>query len=241
LCPNKVSLSLPPLDGILKKYHVHEEDTLFKIPENLSYEEACFAEPLSVIVWSCVRAKIRMGHTVLITGAGPVGLLTVMTAKAYGATKVLITDVVQERLNTAKELGADHTLLITRNDTPQGVAKKVEELMGELPNVSMECSGAESAIQTCIYATENGGKVVLVGLAAGDVTIPILHAQLREVDLIGVLQTRDAFPNTVHLMASGKVNVKALISHRFPLKDSIKAFETVLRREGNKVVINCQE
>ena len=101
-------------------------------------------------VHACKRANVRFGDVVLILGAGPIGLVTLLSAKAMGATKAIITDVVAGRLEKAKEIGADYTLKIEKNMTEQDIVSRIKELLGEDPNISLDCTGAEQCVRVAL-------------------------------------------------------------------------------------------
>lgn len=238
LCLDMKFCATPPYHGNLARYYTHAADFCFKLPDHVSTEEGALLEPLSVGVHACRRGGVTLGSRVLICGAGPIGLVNLLTAKANGAADVCLTDIDQNRLNMAKKLGATHTLLVTSKD-PQEMAQKVEEVMGEKPEITIECSGAPPSIQTAIYATQSGGCVVLVGLGPADINMPIVNASVREVDIRGIFRYVNCYPTALAMIASGKVDVKPLITHRFKLEESLEAFDTTKRGEGIKVMIRC--
>ncbi|KAK7913291.1 hypothetical protein WMY93_013502 [Mugilogobius chulae] len=178
------------------------------------------------------EAGVTLGSTVLVCGAGPIGLVSLLVAKAMGASKVAITDLSQERLSMAKEIGADFVVAVTKEDSPQSLAKNVAELLGAPPKMTIECTGAESSVQTAIYATQSGGVVVLVGLGKEMVSIPLVNAAAREVDIRGVFRYCNTWPMAIAMLSSGKVNVKPLVTHRFPLEQALQAFETTRQGPG---------
>ena len=117
-----------------------------RLPDNVSYEEGALVEALAVVVHACRRVDIRVGHNVLVCGAGPVGIMAALSAKAFGANKVFVTDIVESRLNLAKKLGADGVYLIDpKTFDPKQAAKDIREQMGSPPEVTIECSGVESS------------------------------------------------------------------------------------------------
>ncbi|XP_035826585.1 sorbitol dehydrogenase-like [Aplysia californica] len=200
LCVDMKFCATPPCHGNLARYYVLDADFCFKLPDHVSLEEGALLEPLSVAVHATNRAGVGLGSTVLICGAGPIGLVHILTAKAKGASVVCITDIDDSRLQKAKELGADYTVKVTSRDAQQ-TAQLVEEAMGEKPDITIECSGAPSSLQTAVYAVN--------------------------------------YPTALAMVASGKVNVKPLITHKFKLEESIKAFEATKRGEGIKIMISC--
>ncbi|XP_067665820.1 sorbitol dehydrogenase-like [Haliotis asinina] len=239
LCPHVVFCATPPVNGNLSRFYTHAADFCFKLPDHVSTEEGAFLEPLSVAVHACNRANIKLGDKVLICGAGPIGLVNLLTAKSRGAAKVIITDIDEKRLEFASKLGADYTFKVTSRD-PAVTAQQIEETLGQPADKAIECSGATPSIWTAIYATASGGCVVLVGLGASTIELPILNAALREVDIRGNLRYANCYPTALSMIASGQIDVKPFITHRFSLEQSLEAFETAKRGEGIKIMINCE-
>jgi len=243
LCPDITFCATPPYDGTLTRYYVHAADFCFKLPDNVSFEEGALLEPLSVAVHACRRANITVTETVLICGAGPIGLVNLLTAKASGAATVCVTDVDEYRLKMAKSLGADLTLQVSKKD-PKVLAEEVAALFGgRRPDKTIECSGAEPSIQLAIYATKSGGTIVLVGLGPAEVRLPIVNAAVREVDIRGVFRYANCYQVALSMVARGLVDVKPLVTHRFKLEESLKAFETAKTGADNaiKVMIKCDK
>jgi L-iditol 2-dehydrogenase len=237
LCADIVFLATPPVHGSIARYHTHAADFCFKLPDHVSYEEGAFCEPLSVGVHACRRAGVSIGQTVFITGAGPIGLVSMLAAKAMGADTVIMTDISQSRLDFAKKLGATYVVL-AENDS-QATAKKVVDTLGSMPNISIECSGAESSIQATFFATVSGGVVVLVGLGRPLASLPIVNAAVREIDIRGVFRYANCYPAALSLIASGRIDVKPLITHRYTINESVQAFEMAESGQAIKVMIQC--
>ncbi|CAG5128384.1 unnamed protein product [Candidula unifasciata] len=238
LCGEVRFCATPPDDGTLARYFVHDADFCFKLPDHVTFEEGALLEPLSVAVHATNRAGVGLGQTVLICGAGPIGLVHILTCKARGASVVCVTDIDPARLKVAKQIGADHVVTVTGKDS-LATAQAVEEAMGDKVDISMECSGAEASIQAAIYATKSGGTVVLVGLGHETARLPIVNASVREVDIKGTIRYANCYPTALAMVASGKVNVKPLVTHRFTLEESYKAFDVAKKGEGIKVMIRC--
>jgi len=241
LCVNRMFCGTPPTNGNLSRYYCHPADYCFKIPDHVSLEEAALCEPICVGVKATRRAELKLGQTVFITGAGPIGLVNFLVSKYLGASKVIMTDVREDRLAFARELGVDHTILIEEGMTGRTLADKVIALLGEQPDVTIECSGAEISIRAAIFATKSGGKVVLVGYTASEVTVPLVDAATREVDIRGVFCYENGYAAALSIVASGKVDVTKLVTHRYSIKDSLEAFDTARTGAGGaiKVMINC--
>lgn len=241
LCADIVFCATPPYDGNLTRYYAHAADFCYKLPDHVTMEEGALLEPLSVGVHACRRAAVGLGSDLLILGAGPIGLSTLLSAKAMGAGKILITDLLQSRLDVARELGATHTLLIKPESTEQENVNAVKELLGVAPDKSVDCSGAQATARLALLSTRSGGCVVLVGMGAAESTLPLVDSLVREVDIRGVFRYCNDYPAALALVATGQVNVKRLITHHFDITETDKAFDTARYGHGGaiKVMIHC--
>ncbi|XP_074030536.1 sorbitol dehydrogenase-like [Leptinotarsa decemlineata] len=237
LCQDLFFCATPPDDGNLSRYYCHDADFCWKLPENMSLEEGALLEPLSVGVHACKRANIKIGDVCLITGAGPIGLVTLLSAKAMGASKIVITDILDIKLEMAKQCGADYTIKMERNMSEEDVVKKAVELLGQEPNISFDCTGLETCVRICASATGLNGKVVLVGLGKMEMTLPLSSALIKEVDIKGVFRYCNDYPTAIEMVSSGRVNVKPLITHHYTLEESLKAFHTAKTQEGNPIKV----
>nr|GMC94417.1 L-idonate 5-dehydrogenase [Ipomoea batatas] len=229
LCPKMKFFGSPPTNGSLANQVVHPADLCYKLPDNVSLEEGAMCEPLSVGVHACRRAGIGPGTRILILGAGPIGLVTMLAARAFGAPTILIADVDDRRLSFAKSLGADQTIQVTTSI--QDVEKEVEQIRqksGGIVDVSFDCVGFNKTMATALQATSSGGKVCLIGLGQTEMTVPITAASAREVDIVGIFRYRNTWPLCIEFLRSGKIDVKPLITHRFNFtqEELEQAFET---------------
>ncbi|XP_058825318.1 sorbitol dehydrogenase-like [Topomyia yanbarensis] len=242
LCPDGIYSATPPIHGTLQNFYTHVEDCCFKLPPNVTMEEGALLEPLAVGVHSCRIAGIQLGSNVLILGAGPIGMVTVLVAKAMGAAKICVLDLVQSKLDVAKEIGADVTLQIKKGDKEEDLVKKIHQLLGVAPDISIECTGAEPCVRLGILATEIGGVLTLVGIGSTNMNLPITIALVREVEIRSGFRYANAYPAALTMVANGTIDATKLISHHFDLKDSVEAFKT--SRYGLdgaiKVMIHCQ-
>ncbi|XP_035216528.1 sorbitol dehydrogenase-like [Stegodyphus dumicola] len=230
-----------PFDGSLSQYYCQIADFCFKLPDNVTLEEGALIEPLAVAVHACQRAAVTAGKSVLICGAGAIGLLNLLTCKAMGVTKICITDISEDRLKVAKKLGASHQISAKGNDIL--VLEEVLSKLGGPPDITIECCGAESSIRLGILVTKRGGVLVLVGVGAPEIKIPIFDASIREIDIRGVYRYTNCYPIALQLVASGLVDVKPLITHHFKLQEVNKAFETAHSGADGaiKVLIHCSK
>ncbi|XP_068211893.1 sorbitol dehydrogenase-like [Palaemon carinicauda] len=225
-----------PTPGMLARYFQQRADLCFKLPDNVSQEEGAIIEPLAVAIHGCRRAKVTAGSSVLICGAGPIGLLTLLVAKAMGATNILTTDIKESRLLMAKKMGSDRTLLV-KGEAPQDLAKKVGQVMGCMPEITFECSGVDDCLRTAIFATRSGGAVILAGIGTPEVKLPIVNAAVREVDLVGIFRYTNCYPIAINMIAKGLIDVGPLITHRFKFEEFNKAFE--MFKDGADGAIKC--
>jgi len=242
LCPDMQFCATPPVHGNLARYYVHAADFCYKLPPNVSLEEGALMEPLAVGVHACRRAGVSLGKRVLICGAGPIGLVNLLTAQAMGASEVVITDIMENRLEVARNMGATHTYKAGGGKTAEEMSAEVESMLGgNKPDITIECSGVEDSIRFGIFSTKSGGCLVLVGLGKPEVRMPIVNAAVREVDIRGIFRYANCYPTAIAMVASGKVDVKPLITHRFQLEETLQAFETAKTGAGGaiKVMIKC--
>jgi len=219
-------------------------DTVFELPANVSYEEATLAEPLSCAIHAVKdRAQVQPGETLVIMGAGQMGLLKLMVAKYVGA-RVVIVDLLDERLESATRFGADFAL----NGGLEDPVQRVRELTsGHGADAVIVSPGITSLVEQAMQMVGQKGRVVLFGgfaknskVALDPNTIHYGEVVLTGSEGVGVRPSRQdliLYSRALDLIASGKVLVKDLITHRFPLEDIHKAFEIVERKQGLKAVV----
>lgn len=241
LCPEMKFFGSPPNNGCLAKEVVHPASLCYKLPENVSLEEGAMCEPLSVGVHACRRASIGPETSVLIMGCGPIGLVTILVARAFGAPRVVAADVDEHRLCIAKALGANRTVRVSTDIQDIDEVEAIKNAMGGEINVTFDCVGVSKTMSTAIQATSSGGKVCLIGLACTEMTVPLTLAAAREVDVIGIFRYRNTWPLCIELLRTGKVDIKPLITHRFGFSEEeiAQAFETSARGgDAIKVMFN---
>ncbi|RAL39922.1 hypothetical protein DM860_008062 [Cuscuta australis] len=239
LCPEMKFFATPPVHGSLANHVVHPAHLCFKLPDDLSLEEGAMCEPLSVGVHACRRASIGPETRVLVMGAGPIGLVTMLAARAFGAPKIILADVDQARLSVARELGADEVIKVSSNiQDAAAEIEKIKEATGAGIDVSFDCAGFDKTMTTALGATRSGGKVCLIGMGHEHMTIPLAATAAREVDVIGVFRYKNTWPLCIELMRSGKIDVKPLITHRFGFsqREVEEAFEASARG-GNAIKV----
>jgi L-iditol 2-dehydrogenase len=208
LCADVVFFATPPIDGAFAEFVAIHEDFAFALPDSLSDEEGALMEPLSVGVWACQKAGVSAGDRVLVTGAGPIGQLAMQCALAFGATEVTVSDVNERRLALAERSGA--TRVVKPGEAPD---LEVDALI--------ECSGHPDALSAGIKALRPAGVAVLVGMGPEeDGTVPLSVIQTREIWVTGTFRYANTYPTAIALAASGRVDLKAIISGHFGLDDA---------------------
>lgn len=216
LCPDLVFLATPPYDGALLQYLTIDARNLFAIPDSMSFEEGALLEPLSVGIWGCQRAEVQPGEHVLVTGAGPVGLLAAATARAFGAGRVTVTDVSDFRLSVAADLG----FATEHSEAPADAAF----------DVLLECSGAPGVLASGLARLGAAGRAAVVGLSKEKtIALPLSQLNPRELTISLVNRYAHTWPTAIELVASGRVEVAPLVTHRFGLaetKDALLAART---------------
>ncbi|KAK9814629.1 hypothetical protein WJX72_009022 [[Myrmecia] bisecta] len=239
LDPDIVFHATPPHHGSLCQFIDHPADFCFPLPTSLSHEEGAMIEPLSVGVHACRRAGVGPGKSVAVLGAGPIGLVAMLGAKAFGADAIAITDVKQDNLELANRLGATMALCHSATATPQDVASSIKAaLPPHGPEIVIDCVGFESTMQTAIQACMPGGKVVLVGLGADMMHLPMSTVGSKEIDVMGSFRYANTYPMCIAMMESQRVDVKPLITHRFGFSESevADAFDTAYRSAETKAI-----
>ena len=214
LCPDIEFYATPPVDGAFAEYVSIQSDFAYDIPDSVSDEAAALIEPLSVGLWACERAEIKPGSRVLIAGAGPIGIIAAQAARAFGATEIYISDIAEDRLAFALEHGATHALN-ARTDSVEGLDV----------DAFIDASGAPQAVRSGIKAVAPAGRVILVGLGADDVELPVSYIQNREIWLSGVFRYTNTWPLAIQLIADGKVDLDILVTGRFALAESEEALK----------------
>ncbi|KAJ6580012.1 chaperonin 10-like protein [Mycena vulgaris] len=173
----------------------------------------CTAGGVGGVLHAARRAQVSKGQTVLVFGVGAIGLLACSVAQSMGASNVAAIDINQPRLDFAKNNAA-----LLKFDEPDGFG------------VVFECTGAEPCIQMSIHAAISGGKVMFVGMGAGNVMVPLSTAAVREVDIQGAFRYANIYPVALALFVSGKLkNIDALVTHRFSLERTAEAFDLLAR------------
>jgi L-iditol 2-dehydrogenase len=224
LCRDVRFFATPPVDGAFAEYVVLPGDFAHPVPDTVSDDAAGLVEPLSVGVWACAKGAVGAGSRVLVTGAGPVGLVVAQVARAVGATEVVVTDLAPQRRRAASGFGATRVLDPSTED-PVELGLEVDALI--------ECSGAEAAVRQGIRAVRPSGHVVLVGMGADDLSLPVGLVQGRELTVTGTFRYAHTYPTAIALVASGRVDLDGMVSGHFGLDEVEQALTAHERDPGS--------
>jgi L-idonate 5-dehydrogenase len=207
----------PHVQGMFSEYFVMGERQCYPVAGDISLGELAFAEPLAVALHAVNRGPVLMGKSVLITGAGTIGCLTVIAARLAGARQITVSDVLDRPLATATEVGADRTIRADRD---------ADALAAPQFDVAYEVSGSFAALKSCVAAVKRGGTVVQVGTLPHE-PLPFVVNEImgKELDLKGAFRWGIEFDWAVDYLSSRRVDVRPLLSGQFPLQDAVKAFE----------------
>ena len=235
LCPEMrfIGSAVNETPGAMCGAFNHDARFCHKLPDHVSMEEGAMFEPLCVALHAVKRAGVEMGQKVLVTGAGPIGLLTSMAAKAAGASEVVVTDVVDSKLATAREVGADRTFRADSDGVSATLAQQFD--------VCFECSGVVSALDLCTSSAVSGGRICVVANLQKKTPTGLQELARREVDVVGVYRYCNLYPTALAMVAAGKIKLKPLLTKRFPLEKANEAFKYFATAAPVKVIIQPSE
>ena len=233
LCPDVVFFATPPVDGVFQEYVAHEAGLCFKLPDNVSTMEGALIEPLAVGFHAARQGGAQAGQVAVVTGAGCIGLVSMMALKAMGVSKVYSVDVMDKRLDKALELGADGVINGSREDA----VKKVMELTGGMGcDLVIETAGTEITTRQAVQMTKKGATIVLVGYSkTGEIKMPISLALDKELTFKTVFRYRHIYPMAIDAVASGRVNLKGIVTNEFALDDIQEAMDESVNNKADIV------
>ena len=222
VCPNVDFMATQPnYRGALTNYLTHPEAMTFHLPENMSLIEGALVEPAAVGIHAAKMAGDILGKTVVILGAGCIGLMTLQACKLKGASKIVVIDILDNRLNKAIELGATATL---KGDDPQ-LTEKVKNIVGEYgADIVLETAGSAFTAKKALEVVKRRGKILIVGSIPDGVSIEFLKIN-REVTIQTVFRYANDFPATIDSIANGDFDVGSNADRFFNYQDTQKAFE----------------
>ena len=212
----------PPVHGCLAPEVIHPAAFTYKLPDAVSFAEGAMVEPFAIGMQAALRARIQPGDTAVVTGAGPIGMMVALAALAGGCARVIVADLAQPKLDIIAAYDGIETVNIRETPLPEAVAAATD---GWGADVVFECSGAAPAILAMHELARPGGAIVLVGMPVDPVPVDIVGLQAKELRVETVFRYANVYDRAIALMASGKVDLKPLISASFPFADSIAGFD----------------
>ena len=239
LCPHMAFAATPPYDGTLCRYYLLPEDFCVKLPNHVSLEEGALVEPLSVGVHANRLIDVKFGDSMIVFGAGPIGLLSAGVAKAFGCDKVIIVDVVDEKLKFALDNKlATHTFN-SKGKSFEDLMQEIKEVWGidDLPTCGIDATGNKTCINMCIRSLAKKGRYVQVGMGGDELDMfPISAVMEHELTVKGSFRYGvDDYKYAVQLLDEKKINVKPLITHTFPFDKAVEAYD--FSKEGKSIKI----
>ena len=233
LCPDVEFLATPPYDGCLVNYLEFPANMCFKLPDNISTKEGALVEPLAVGIHSAAQGDVKLGDTVVILGAGCIGLVTLLACKAYGASNITVVDVMQKRLDYAKKLGASNVINAMEEDV-DAMIEKIYEGVGA--DVVIETAGNKVTIKQTSYFAKRGGRIVLVGLAPEEIVdFNFAKVMNKELSIASVFRYRNIYSKAINAIAEGTIDISGIVSHEFDFAEAKKAFDFVINNKNDVV------
>ena len=241
LCPDVVFFATPPVDGVFQEYVAHEANLCFKLPDNVSTMEGALIEPLAVGFHAANQGGAHAGQTAVVMGAGCIGLVSMMALKAEGVSRVYVVDIMQKRLDKALELGADGVINSREKDAVQTILDLTDGLGCDLV---IETAGTEITTRQAIEMAQKGANIVLVGYSkSGEMTLPMSLALDKELTFKTVFSYRHIYPMAIDAVASGKINLKGIVTNIFDFDDIQNAMDKSISDKANivKAVVKIAE
>lgn len=227
----------PPIHGVLTPYVVHPADYTFKLPDNVSFAEGAMVEPFAVGMQAAAKAGIRPGDTAVVLGAGPIGTMVAIAALAGGCARAIVADLAQPKLDIA----AGYQGVIPVNIREKNLVETVDSLTdGWGADVVFECSGSAKAWETIFDLIRPNGAIIIVGLPVAPIPVDIAAASTKEARIESVFRYAHQYDRAIALFASGRVDLKPLISGTFPFEESAKAFDRAVEARPTDVKLQIE-
>jgi L-iditol 2-dehydrogenase len=236
LCSSLIFAGHGKTDGALREWVVWDKKSLFPIPDSISDADGALLEPLGVAIHAVDLAKLKAGMTVGVFGCGPIGLLIIQMAKLSGAANIIATDKFTQRVEAAQRFGATEAFLVG-NDSQLNPVEAATT--GRGVDVAFDAAGTQAAIDDAFTAVAPGGKVVLAGIPDDDkTTFSASTARRKGLTIKLVRRMKHTYPRAIELVSKRLIDVRSIVTHRFPLEQSVEAFRVAQRREGLKIIID---
>jgi L-iditol 2-dehydrogenase len=235
LCSSLIFAGHGKTDGALREWVAWSERSLFPIPDSISDADGALLEPLGVAIHTVDLGKLKAGMTVGVFGCGPIGLLIIQMAKLSGAANIIATDKFAHRVEAAKNFGASEAFLVGNDSRLNAIGAATR---GRGVDVAFDAAGTQAAVDDAFAAVTSGGKVVLAGIPDDDKTsFSASTARRKGLTIKLVRRMKHTYPRAIELVSKGLVDVRSIVTHRFPLEQAAEAFRVAQRREGLKIII----
>lgn len=233
LCSDVVFFATPPYDGVFQEYAAHEANLCFKLPESVSMMSGALIEPLAVGFHAANQGGAHVGQSAVITGAGCIGLVSMLALKAMGVTEIYVVDIMQKRLDKALELGATQVI----NSRDQDAVKTLMDLTGGRGcDLAIETAGTEITTTQTIEMTHKGGTIVLVGYSkSGKMTLPMNMALDKELTFKTIFRYRHIYPMAIQAVAGGGINPEHIVTNQFDFDEIQNAMEQSINNKADIV------
>lgn len=233
LCPDVQFLATPPVQGCYENYIAFPENMCFKLPDNISTKEGALVEPLSVGMHAANQGDVKLGDSVIILGAGCIGLVTLLACKAHGATDITVVDVIPKRLEYAMKLGATRVI----NGKDVDAVEEVDRLTnGAGIDKVFETAGSPFTIKQTPYMVKRGGTIVLVGISAQEnIEFNFGKIMAKEPRIESVFRYRNIYPQAIAAIADGMIDVSGIVTHEFDFDNIQEAFDCAINNKNDVV------
>lgn len=233
LCSDVIFFATPPVNGVFQEYVTHPESLSFKLPEKLSSMEGALIEPLAVGMHAARQGDAKIGDVAFVTGAGCIGLCSMLSLKACGVSKVYVIDVIKKRLDKALELGASGVIDASKEDV---VKRALELTQGKGSDITIETAGTEITTNQTIEFAKKGSVIVLVGYSkTGKVNMNLSMALDKELTFKTVFRYRHLFPLLIDAVENGSINIKDIVTNIYDFKDLQEALDNSVNDKANIV------
>ncbi|NQZ31251.1 MAG: NAD(P)-dependent alcohol dehydrogenase [Oceanospirillaceae bacterium] len=235
--PAVVFWATPPVHGCLTAQVVHHADFTYKLPPQVSFSEGALVEPFAIGMQAAVKAKLQPGDTALVIGAGTIGIMTAIAAIAGGCSKVYVSDIVAKKL----EMTQYYPGLVPIDSLSEDVSARImQETADWGVDVVFECSGANAVFSSLADYVRPGGCIVFVGMPMQPVVLDLVAIQAKELRMETVFRYANVYERAINFIASGKVDLKPLISETYNFEQSISAFERAAQARDGDVKIQIK-
>ena len=226
-------------NGGFAKYTIAEDYMVHKIPDSMTFEEGAVVEPAAVAVQAVHQSELKIGQSCVIFGAGPIGLLTVLAAIAAGASKIIVVDVAEKRLEKAKEIGANHVI----NGKSENIPQQIQELTNGGADISFDAAGVQASFNNAVASVKKGGTIVLIAIYGRDITHNASAIVIKEITLKGTIAYRNIFPKVISLIDSGIMPVNKLITSKIKLDNIVsEGFEALISSPKEvKIIVDVNQ